>query len=285
MIKKIIVLLFVVASGILHAQDTLRSGNYSLVWDTLRMKERPDWSEHFKSQNVSVGTLVIYDQQKGKYQVFNRERMIERFLPASTFKIMNSLIALETGVVKNEKVTFKWDGFDRGVASWNQDQNMEEAFKNSTVWYYQQLARKIGFKKMDEYVKQAGYGNKNIDGGLDDFWLKGKLRINAKEQVDLLKKLQADLLPFKKENQAIVRKIMIEEKSDTYILRSKTGWAEQDGKNIGWYVGYVERPKLKSKDEKSDYYYFALNIEMDPNKPEVRKTIVRRVLSELKILN
>ncbi|HCA82683.1 MAG TPA: class D beta-lactamase [Flavobacteriales bacterium] len=279
-----LLLLFFLFGQQVFSQDTLRTKGYYVIWDTLKMKERKDWTEHFTSQGAADGTLVIYDQQKGKYQVYNRQRMVDRFIPASTFKIYNSLIALETGAVKSEKETFKWDGFDRGNGNWNRDQDMAFAFKNSTVWYYQQLARKIGWVKMEEHIKSIGYGNKNIDGGLEDFWIKGKLRISAKEQVELLKKLQADMLPFKKEHMLTVKKIMIQEETENYILRAKTGWGEQDGKNIGWYVGYVEKPRKGSKEKQSDFWYFALNIDMDANRPESRMVIVKRVLAELKVI-
>lgn len=174
-------------------------------WDTLKMVEMPDWKKYFDESNVK-GTFVLYDQQKAKYFIYNKERYDTRYLPASTFKIFNSLVALEAKVVKSEKEVIKWDGFDRGNANWNVSQNMEFAFQNSTVWYYQELAKKIGFKKMQEWIDKCSYGNKDISGGIDNFWLKGKLRISAKEQIEFLKKLQADLLPFSKEVTETVKK-------------------------------------------------------------------------------
>jgi len=256
----------------------------SYAWDSLKMVEMPEWKKHFDDSNVK-GTFVLYDQQKGKYFIYNKDRYDTRFLPASTFKIFNSLVALETKTVKNEKVVFEWDGFDRGNASWNVSQNMEHAFQNSTIWYYQELAKKIGFKKMQEWIDKCNYGNKDITGGIDDFWLRGKLRISAKEQVDFLKKLQADLLPFSKEVTETVKKIMIAEETINYTLRAKTGWADGVNPDLGWYVGYVERPKPGDKEKKKEYYYFALNIDMaSASQAEARKLIVRKILTELKII-
>ena len=281
--KLLITLLFLAGAFQLRAQDTLRSQGYTVVWDTLRMKEKPEWKRHFDEANVSSGTFVLFDQQRSKYFVYNRQRMVNRYLPASTFKIPHSLIALETAVVKSTSEKMKWDGFDKGNANWNMDQSMKSAFMYSTIWYYQECAKKIGFKRMQEYIDLMSYGNKNLHGGIDNFWLKGKLRISAKEQVDLLKKLQTDNLAFKPEVMKAVKEIMIEEENKIYILRAKTGWAEQDGKHIGWYVGYVEKPK-KGKDAQSDFWYFALNIDMDPNHPEMRKQIALRILSEVKAI-
>ena len=45
------------------------------------------------------GTLVIYDVQKNGYWLHNAGRAAERFYPASTFKIFNSLIGLSEGVI------------------------------------------------------------------------------------------------------------------------------------------------------------------------------------------
>lgn len=242
----------------------------------------PDWGTYFNQENVS-GTVVVFNQQKGKYLVYNKDRFEKQFLPASTFKIFNSLVALETGVIKNENEKLDWDEFDRGNPNWNMSQNMKWAYANSTVWFYQELAKKIGFKRMQEWIDKCNYGNKDISGGIDNFWLKGKLRISAREQVEFLKRLQADLLPFKPEVVKIVKQVMIEEETDQYILRAKTGWASSTEQEIGWYVGYVERNKKDSKTEK-EYYYFALNIDMKDGQQSARKTIVRKILMELKAI-
>ncbi|MFZ5553033.1 MAG: class D beta-lactamase [Bacteroidota bacterium] len=258
------------------------AGKSPVAWDSLKMVEMPDWKKYFSEQLVE-GTFVLYDQQKGKYFIYNKERFDTRYLPASTFKIFNSLVGLETKAVKNEKTVFEWDGFDRGNPNWNYSQNMADAFKNSTVWYYQELAKKIGFKNMQEWVDKCNYGNKDISGGIDNFWLRGKLRISAKEQVEFLKRLQAELLPFSKTSVDIVKKIMTEEETGTYILRAKTGWADGMNPDIGWYVGYVEREKAgENPEKKKEYFYFALNIDMPAGtKAEVRKIIARKILTEV----
>lgn len=274
--RLLIVIFLLVMTGFAESKSVL------FPWDSARMIEMPDWGVYFNQEGVN-GTLVVFNQQKGKYLVYNKERFETPFLPASTFKIFNSLVALETGVVKNPKEKFKWDGLDRGNVNWNRSQDMKTAYTNSTVWVYQEIAKKIGFKRMQEWIDKCNYGNKDISGGIDLFWLNGKLRISAREQVEFLKRLQADLLPFKPEVVKMVKEIMIEEKTDQYILRSKTGWADACKPNIGWYVGYVERSKKEDKTEK-EYYYFALNIDMTERNVAARKSIVRKVLSEMKVI-
>ncbi len=254
------------------------------AWDSLRMKTMPEWQSYFNEYGVS-GTLVIYDQQKARYYVYDSVRFEQRFSPASTFKIFNSLVALETKAVKNEKQTLKWDGFERELPAWNSSQDMRYAYKNSTVWFYQELARRIGFTQMQSWIDKCSYGNKDISGGIDNFWLTGKLRISAREQVEFLKRLQNNLLPFSPKVVETVRNLMIEEKNSNFTLRSKTGWSVRKGEaDLGWYVGYIEKEK-PGKEKKKDYYFFALNIDMsDASKAEARKLIVRRILTTMKII-
>lgn len=230
---------------------------------------------HFKDRGIN-GTFVLYDLHADRYYIHNPERAVERFIPASTFKIVNSLIALETGVIADTSTVLRWDGQHREVGSWNRDHSMKSAFHNSVVWYYQELARRAGENKMREMVSQIGYGNNNIGGGIDQFWLTGDLRINAYEQVDFLVRLYKNDLPFSERIIDMVRNLMIEERTDEYVLHAKTGWARRSPADIGWYVGYVEsngRP-----------YFFALNIDIkDAEQAAERKRITRAILTDLEI--
>jgi beta-lactamase class D len=255
-----------------------------VTWDTLRMKLNNNWEKEFTTYNTR-GTLIIYDKQKNLYHIYDSSRFKQQYLPASTFKIIHTLIALETGVIKNVRDKFEWDGTRYDNEKWNKSQSVTEAYKNSTVWVYQQIAQKIGFKNMQEWIDKCNYGNKNITGGLTDFWLKGKLRISAIEQIEFLKKLQSNLLPFSDKHTKVLKEIMIEEKTTSYIIRSKTGWANYNDSEIGWYVGYVEKEKGEGKNKKKEYYFFALNLDIkETSHADARKYIVKRILSDLKII-
>jgi beta-lactamase class D len=241
--------------------------------------ENNNWDQYFEKEKVQ-GCFLLYDPQKNEYTSYNRRRVNTGFLPASTYKIFNSLVALETGAVRDETEVLKWDGIKRMVPAWNQDQNMREAIKNSTVWFYQEMARRIGQARMQHYVDVAHYGNKNIGGGIDHFWLDGMLRITAKEQIDLLVKLHRNQLPFSARAISIVKDILINEKTDSYILRAKTGWAglgDKSAPQTGWWVGYVERG--------ANAYFFAMNIDINKDAdPSARMTITRNILREMKII-
>jgi beta-lactamase class D len=244
-----------------------------------KWKENQNWDNYFQEEKVQ-GCFLLYDPQRNEYMSYNRRRVDTGFLPASTYKIFNSLVALEAGAVRDESEVLKWDGIKRMFPAWNQDQNMRDAIKNSTVWFYQEMARRIGQARMQHYVNVARYGNRNIGGGIDHFWLDGKLRITAKEQIDLLVKLHRNQLPFSPRTINIVKDILINERTDDYTFRAKTGWAglgDQSAPQIGWWVGYVER--------EGSAYFFAMNIDIKRDEDAAaRMTITRNILREMNII-
>lgn len=200
-----------------------------------------------------TGAFVFFDLNDNRYIRFNSERCAERFLPASTFKIMNSLIGLETGVIPDENYVIPWDGTPYDVPAWNRDHTLKTAIQNSVVWYYQELARRVGQARMQQYIDTANYGNKDISGQIDTFWLEGGLRISADEQVAFLERLYRGDLPFSQRAMATVKEILVLEKTTTYQFSGKTGTVQRVAPRIGWFVGYIE--------EASNVYFFATNIE------------------------
>ena len=202
-----------------------------------RSQEMPELAKYFQEAN---GDFVLFDQNKNEYIRYNPERCAERFLPASTFKIINSLIGLETGVIPDENYVLKWDGTHYEIPAWNQDHSLKTAFQNSVVWYYQELARRVGKDRMQSYMDAIHYGNQDISGSIDTFWLEGGLRISADEQVEVLKRLYVDQLPFSQRTMDIVKGIMVLEETATYRLSGKTGSAQRVMPHTGWFVGYLE---------------------------------------------
>ena len=224
--------------------------------NVITIHEKEEWGDFYRDRGVE-GTFVLFNMNKKEYFVYNTDRANQSFLPASTFKIMNSLVALETGAIKDEKEMIEWDGTDRGWENWNRDQNMLYAFRNSTVWFYQEMARRIGEEKMQYWINACDYGNKNISGGIDLFWLQGEIRISAMEQIEFLQKLYENDLPFNIRNQLLVKEIMLADSSASYRLYAKTGWAARVSPQIGWYVGFVETA--------SDVWLFAHNMTIEEN--------------------
>ena len=243
--------------------------------------ERADFAQAFEADGVT-GTLVVYDPGRGQTLVHDAGRAREPFLPASTFKVLNSLIALETGVVADTNEVFRWDGTERSIPQWNRDHTLATAFENSVVWAYQDVARRIGPERMADYVARAGYGNADIGGGIDRFWLTGDLRTSALEQVGFLRRLHERRLPFSERAVTLVEGIMLEERGDGYALHAKSGWADRDSLDpalvdIGWYVGFVERPDRT--------VYFALNLDLErAEQAPARQRVARRILADLGLI-
>ncbi len=237
-----------------------------------------EFKKYFVEGKVQ-GSFSLYDMKKDKHILCNESQFKQEFTPASTFKICNSLIGLETSVISDENFVIKWDGIKRRIAAWNADQDLKTAYKNSTVPYYQELARRDGKERMKAWLDKANYGNRDTSGGIDRFWLDGGLRITPEQQLDFLKRLYKNELPFSKRTTDIVKRIMIEEETPAYTPRAKTGWGYQNGKDIGWYVGYV------SKSDST--YFFATciqSVKSDKNFPAARKLISRKILSRLQII-
>jgi beta-lactamase class D len=163
--------------------------------------------------------------------------------PASTFKIPNSMIGLETGVIPDAEFVIPWDGVKRSVEAWNHDHTLRTAIRDSAVPYYQELARRVGLQPMQSWVKRLGYGNMQIGDVVDRFWLDGPLAISALEQVEFLRRVDRAQLPISERTRQIVLDITIRGQVDGRTLHGKTGWA-YPGKpsEIGWFVGWVEDP-------------------------------------------
>jgi beta-lactamase class D len=236
---------------------------------------QPQWQRFFDSTGVK-GCFLLYDAKAEQYHAYNPERCTMPFLPASTFKIPNSLIGLETGVIKDADYVIKWDSTRREIESWNRDHTLRSAIAVSCVPYYQELARRVGAKRMKAYLDTLRYGNADTGMVIDHFWLSGRLRITCFEQIEFLRRLHADALPVSKRSMSIVKDIIRLDSTANYVLRGKTGWTE--AQNVGWLVGWVET--------RDNTYFFACNLEMIGAKPNLaaRRGITEQILRSLKIM-
>jgi beta-lactamase class D len=241
-----------------------------------KLVEQPQWSRYFADAGV-VGTMALQKDGSDEILVYDAKRAATAYLPASTFKILNSLIALQTGAVSGPDEVFPFDGVPRAFASWNADLTLKQAFAVSCVPVYQEIARRIGQERMARFVADAQYGNADISGGIDRFWLEGGLRISALEQIDFLTRLARRQLPFSAAAVDAVLDMMLVEKTPTTVLRAKTGWTARVSPGIGWYVGMVTRG--------ADTWYFAINIDINaPAQTEARQAVARAILRSEGIL-
>ena len=235
--------------------------------------------KYFKENNVE-GTFALFDNGTGDFTVYNLERYRDSaYLPASTFKIVNSLIGLQTGKIVNDSMVINWDGVDRGRPECNKDLTMYDAFRLSCPPWYQELARQLGKDTMQQWLDTLAYGNKKISR-IDTFWLDNSLKIRPDEQLGLVKRLYFNQLPFHKINQDIVKNAMLFEDNPNYKLSYKTGWGHREnGNSLAWVVGWIEENKHP--------YFFVLNIET-PDKnadiPGIRMKILKGILQQLEFM-
>lgn len=235
-----------------------------------------DLKKHFDSAHVD-GSFALLDNTTAEITVYNMKLDTQRVLPASSFKILNSLIGLETGKITDEKMVIKWDGIKRSNNEWNKDLTMEEAFKVSAVPYYQEVARRIGRDTMQSWIDSVHYGNMDITGPIDSFWLNNTLKISPDEQLGFVRRLYFDQLPFNKRAQEIVRDVMLQEDNTLYKLSYKTGWGfDEKDNSIGWVVGWIEENR---------HVYFFVTLVKSPDKnidmQQVRMHITKAILTEM----
>jgi len=236
--------------------------------------ENQQWNNVFQDEAVT-GVFVLCKNDVHSCITNNKVRATTAYLPASTFKIANALIGLETGVIKDEFEIFRWDGKPRAMKQWEADLTLRSAIQVSAVPVFQQIARAIGKKRMQFYVDAFSYGNADIGGGIDRFWLDGKLRISAYNQVTFIEALYRNQLPVSTMNQYLVKKALITEATQEYLVCSKTGYSgvgTDVTPGIAWWVGWVERG--------TDVYYFAFNMDInDEKKLPARKSIPRKIMA------
>lgn len=241
----------------------------------------PEFQTIIDSANVN-GAILIYDFEADRYYSNNFEWTKKGNLPASTFKIANSIIALETGIVENDSTLFKWNGEKRRLRNWEQDLIFRDAFHLSCVPCYQEIARKIGVKKMSDYLDKLDYGTMKVDStNIDTFWLEGDSKINQFQQIDFLNRFYQSELPISERTEVIIKRMMTIEENDEYKLSGKTGWSIRNGNNNGWFVGYIE--------SQSKTYFFATNVEpkeqfeMDMF-PMIRKDVTHKAFGQMEII-
>jgi beta-lactamase class D len=263
------------ALGLLAVAGILPSRGFAHVAPQ-RSEIRKELAQHFIDAGT-IGTFVGYKVDEYLVVASDTDRSGEPVLPASTFKIPNSVIALETGVVDDpDKDVFKWDGVVRSIETWNRDHTLRSAIAASAVPVYQEIARRIGVERMQKYVDLLEYGNRDIGGGIDQFWLTGNLRIDPVQQVDFVDRLRRGTLPVSKRSQDLVRDILPVTKFGDATIRAKSGLvgAEQGRPSLGWMVGWAEKG--------SEQTVFALNLDVrEPRHVADRMKLTQQCLTDI----
>ncbi|WP_409590537.1 penicillin-binding transpeptidase domain-containing protein [Sphingobacterium sp.] len=252
----------------------------SFVSDSISV--RKEFNRYFENKHAK-GDIMILDVQNNKWFASDAKSVFIPSLPASTFKIINLLIALETKVISDENQIVKWTGHTDTVKygyrpDIYRDMTVKEAFEKSAGWVFVELAKKIGKKNYQHYLTLAGYGNADLNETDPDFWNFGNFGISPYNQLEFLRKLYLEQLSFDKKHMQTVKRVMLSEEHPGYTIHAKTGWTRIGGLNIGWWVGYIEK--------QNNTYLFATRLFQDRNLKNSgfgssRKDITRRVLEDL----
>ena len=252
---------------------------------SFQLSAQINWNKPFEDCGIK-GSITIFDYQRNTWMSNDIKDSQFATLPASTFKIVNTLIALETGVVKDEEEIIPWIT-DYDTLKYSHRPNiyhsmsMKEAFRLSAGWAYVELAKKIGKARYKDYLTRIGYGNVDLSIDDPDFWNFGDFAISPTNQVEVLIDIYEENLPFSENSFKILKEMMIVEKTDAYTLRAKTGWTRDGGKDTGWWVGYIEKAE--------NTYFFATRLiksrkEANPNFGNCRKEITKRIFKDLGVL-
>ena len=225
----------------------------------------------------TTGVLVTYDGKNFQRYGNDLSRADQRYIPASTFKMLNALIGIQHHKTSPNEV-FKWDGQKRAFRSWEKDLTLAEAMQASAVPVYQELARRIGLELMASEVKRVGYGNQNIGTQVDNFWLVGPLEITPVEEVKFAYALAKQQLPFDPSTQQQVKDMLLIENVQGTSIYAKSGWGMDVNPQVGWWTGWVEQPN-------GQVTAFSLNMEMKKAEhADARKAIVYQALQQLGLL-
>lgn len=237
---------------------------------------RGDLQSIFVSAGVR-GTFVLLDVARGQTTIVDRARAERPAVPASTFKIAHSIIALETGVVRDENEVVPYGGRPQPIKAWEKDMSIREAVPASNAAIFQEIARRIGPTRMQEWLNRFGYGNREIGPAIDRFWLDGPLKISPIEQTRFLSLLSRRSLDASASTQQTIADILELERTPEHVLYGKTGWRFDAEPQLGWWVGWVERG--------GRYYTFALNIDMTTDADASKRvSLGREFLARLNVL-
>lgn len=237
--------------------------------------------EKFITAEKMTGVFGLFDNAQGSFVLSDRKRFRDSaYLPASTFKVVNALIGLETGVVKDDSTVIPWDGITRPVAVWNQDLSMYRAFRASSVPWFQELARRIGKDAMQHWLDTLGYGRskgRTVINRVDSFWLDNSIKMTPDEQLGLMKKVYFNQLPFQRRTGDIVGRMMLMEDNSNFRLSYKTGLGYAENRDaIGWIIGWIEENKHP--------YFFVLQLrssDPDVDMAAARLRVLKGILKEM----
>ena len=257
-----------------------------------RIHEHKEWGKFYEEEGIKNAGIILRDQTHDAVHYYNLQQDTAHYLPASSFKILLSLVAVELGILQDDKFIIPFNGDSSGRADWDKDMNLREAFEVSSEPFFKEVARRIGKENLQHFLDTVRYGNKTIGDSVATCWTDNTLKISADEQVGFVRKMYFNQLPFTDRTQRIVRSLMLRENKNGQKLYYKTGWGENDSAKILWVVGFAEyEVKIKEKEgsmnksgERNYVYFFAQNFELPQSENDHNKWASKRIELLQKVL-
>lgn len=258
-----------------------------------RIHEHQDWAKFYEAEGIKSAGIILRDQSHDAVHFYNLNHDTAHKMPASTFKIMLSLVALELGIVQDDKFIIPLNGDSSGRADWDKDLTLREAFEVSSEPYFKEVARRIGKERLQHFLDTVRYGNKTMGDSVATCWTDNSLQISADEQVGFIRKMYFNQLPFTDRTQRIVRSLMLRENENGRKLYYKTGWGSTDSEQLLWVVGFAEyEVKMKEdsramnkSDERNYVYFFAQNFEIPKTETDTKPWAEKRISILKNVLN
>lgn len=211
-----------------------------------------DYSSYFAGRN---GCAVFFHPDENQYDIYNLGMADLQRSPCSTFKIISSLLGLESGIINWQNSVRAWSGEQFWMSEWNQDIDFPAAFRSSCVWYFRQVIDDIGKAAMQEGLATLNYGNQDISDwegrlntnndnrALTGFWIESSLKISPKQQTGVMAHIFEPDSPFSEETTSRLKEVMlVEQTASSNAIYGKTGSGKDNGVWVdAWFVGMIER--------------------------------------------
>lgn len=231
------------------------------------------------------GGAVFYIPSESRYLLYNQELCELPSSPCSTFKIISSLIGLETGVIDPENSVYPWNGTTYWNKEWNRDIGFEQAFQVSCIWYFREVIDRAGKDTVSDFLNQLDYGNRDIsdwqghlntNNNLDDlrgFWVESSLKISPLNQAEVMKTIfESDRYDL--DHISLLKQVMLTENHNSDIqIYGKTGMGVANGLCIdAWFTGMAETADKT--------IYFAVRLD-DPQNKETTSSKAKEIAIDI----
>ncbi|HWW85887.1 MAG TPA: penicillin-binding transpeptidase domain-containing protein [Vicinamibacterales bacterium] len=210
------------------------------------------------SATTTSSCFLLTELGKGEIRHEPSNACSSRITPASTFKVPHALAALDSGVISGPDEKMTYDGTGDWPETSRRDHTLATAIRYSVVWYFQQIARRLGPEREAEYLHRLSFGNMDSSSGLTTFWIGGSLLVTPEEEQTFWIRLYESRLPLSRRAIEQVKQMLVEPPGTVVnaqgeqpfdqpwpadaVVSAKPGSAtDRSGRAARWLVGHVSR--------------------------------------------